>query len=104
MSQYILPDKTLQWIGNSISPLRNSEKYTILFQNGSQLKAQNGSNRQSPSRLSILTIHNPSKQDSGQYFCTLNGTSQSVSINLEVEETDSSVDYRAPAGKRFGLP
>ncbi len=106
MSQYIPSDKELQWIGINISPLRNSEKYTISFQNGSQLTAQNGDNRRSPSRLSIVTIYNPSKYDSGQYSCTLSGTSQSIPIHLEVEGTDNDIDDRASVydtGKYHGL-
>ena len=89
MSQYIPPDEDLQWIGINKSLLRNSEKHVISFQNGSQLIAQNGDNKLSPSRLSILTIYNPSAHDSGQYSCTLSGTSQSVHIYLEVEGKDT---------------
>lgn len=84
MSGYILPDKDLLWIRNSGSPIKNSEKYTISFKNGSHSTAQNGGRRQSPSRKSTLVIHNPTKNEAGEYFCSLRGTQQFIKLLLNV--------------------
>lgn len=88
MSDYILPDENMKWIGNDGAVLERSDKYTISFENGNQFMAQNGGSTRLPSRVSILTIHNPTICDAGNYFCTLDGTRQIITMTLEVKPTD----------------
>ena len=89
MSLYTRPDEKLLWIGSNGSVIKQSEKYTITFVQGSQYIAQNGGNQRSPSRLSILTIHSPTQCDSETYRCTLVDSPESQSINLTLQATQS---------------
>lgn len=86
MFDYIPPDEHLQWTTNG-AVLENSEKYTITYQDGNQATAQIGGNTRLPSRISTLTIHTPTINDSGEYVCAVMGTSQFVTVNLMVENT-----------------
>lgn len=94
MSFYIWPDQNLIWIRDDDNvTIQESEKYYISFGNGSELVAQNGGNQHSPSRISTLTIHDPTHCDSSTYSCVLVGTpdSKSLSITLEVPQTDDGM-------------
>lgn len=90
MSGYILPDESLEWIGNTGLILENSEKHTITYRNGTQATAQNGGERRSLERISTLTVHQPTIHDSGEYNCALIGAYQfiSLSMNLQVRDTN----------------
>lgn len=84
MSDYILPDRDLQWSRNHGIVLENSKKYTITYENGRPSASQNGGNIRVPSRISTLTIHSPTTDDTGEFTCALNGA-QYIAIDLKVE-------------------
>ena len=90
MSDYIHPDEDLQWIGHNGLKLNHSEKYAINFENGVKSKAQNGGSKKTFSRVSTLSIFNPTVQDSGTYSCTLKGTPKMLNFSLLVMPTNTS--------------
>ena len=85
MSDYILPDKDLQWKSINGTILKTSRKFTITYQDGRHSAAQIGGNAQFPSRKSILTIHDLTIYDGGKYTCVLSGTPQSIAMDLKIE-------------------
>ncbi len=83
MSDYIRPDKYLQWVDEKGSILKDSKKYRILFEDRT---AQN--NSLLSSRLSTLTIFNPTELDSGRYSCRVLGSSQPIHTSLIVKPVE----------------
>lgn len=85
MSDYILPDEDLRWTSNNGGVPKNSEKYTITYENGRRSAAQNGGNIRLPSRVSMLTIHSPTVDDNGKFTCAIHGTAEFIVMDLKVE-------------------
>ena len=90
MSQFIRPDHFLVWEGPSGQRIdSDTGKYRVTFKNGTPDAAVNGSPNLVPSRLSTLNISNPMPSDSGSYTCTVMGTAQSATIDVNVEGQDT---------------
>ena len=81
MSEYIRPDRYLEWVDESGLILKNSKKYRILFEDKT-------SQNELKSRLSILTIFDPTKFDNGKYSCIVLGTSQSIHMSLTIKPSE----------------
>ena len=91
MSGYLLPDEALEWIGNTGLILERSEKHTITYRNGTQATAQNGEERRSLSRISTLTVHQPTIHDNGEYMCSVIGAYQSISLSMNLQVSDTNI-------------
>lgn len=103
MSGYILPDESVEWIGNTGLILENSEKLTINYGNGTQATAQNGGERRSLSRTSTLTVHQPTIHDSGEYSCAMIGAYQFISLSMSLQVSDTNIKpARNISSKTFG--
>ena len=76
MRGYIRPDDQFLWFkGNTLLSSAESERYTVIYEDGFGQVA---------SRISILLISSPKVSDSGQYTCGVNGTSAFDNIELIV--------------------
>ena len=84
MRAFIRPDSFLIWEGPGGQRINGTDKYQIIFSNGSPNVAANGGGVLVPSRVSTLTITNPEPSDAGTYTCSVNGTDQAVAIELVV--------------------
>ena len=101
MRQYIRPDNFLTWErpgGQTITSGTN--RYQIIFTNGSPNEAANGKANLIPSRVSTLVISNPEPADAGTYTCRVMGTSQVVAIQLVV---NGSVSANPTSGSLFAI-
>ena len=83
MSLYLRPDDDLQWFRGELIT-GNTEKYTIIYSDGSSLMGQFEGVIGS-SRISTLVISEPQMSDSGNYTCTIRDTEHSQDIQLTVE-------------------
>ena len=90
MSDYIRPDDHLEWrrFGFRSSIVSGENRRQISYKNGT-LKGQIGELRAGLSRVSVLTISNPTLADSGAYVCTV--MDQSTAISLEVMDSSELV-------------
>ena len=89
MRAFIRPDSSLIWEGPDGWRITDGmEKYDITFSSGSPEAAANGSNTLVPSRVSTLTITNPEPSDAGTYSCSVNGTTEVVTMELRVNGTN----------------
>lgn len=85
MSAFIRDDSSLVWEGpggQRISHL--SDKYQIIYSNGTPNASVNGTIPLAPSRLSTLVISDLDPSDSGNYTCRILNTNQASTIRLEV--------------------
>ena len=90
MRQYIRPDYFLTWEGPGGQTTSGTNRYQIIFTNGSPNEAANGKTNLIPSRVSTLVISNPEPADVGTYTCRVMGTSQAVAIELAVDGSDTT--------------
>ncbi len=86
MSDYIRPDNQLQWFRDEQLITTDENRLQITFMNGTRV-AQLGTLLRQPSRLSVLTISNPTLSDSGTYTCHVMGTRESVAIELIIKNS-----------------
>lgn len=85
MSQYIEPDKNLQWFRNGHMINANSSKYQIQFEDGNTPSLIDGV--RTPSRISVLVVSDFKEQnDSGYYHCRTLSTHKSASVFVGQEE------------------
>ena len=86
MSAYIRPDDHLQWFRDGQIVVSGENRRQISYKNGT-LKGQIGELRTGPSRVSVLTISNPTLADSGTFTCSVVGTTESADIGLQVMDS-----------------
>ena len=85
MSAYIRPDSSLVWEGPGGQRILNkTEKYQILFSNGTPNASVNGDTSLAPSRVSTLIISDLEPSDAGNYTCRILNTDQTSTVHLEV--------------------
>ena len=85
MRAFIRPDSSLVWEepgGRTITG--ETGKHQITFSDGSPDAAAIGGGVLVPSRVSKLTITNPEPSDAGTYTCSVMGTSEAVTLELQV--------------------
>lgn len=90
MSAYIRPDEHLEWFRDGQIIVSGANRRVVSYTDGT-LMGQNGEIRVGFSRVSVLTISRPTMADSGPYTCSVMGTSQSVSISLQVTTSKFSM-------------
>ncbi len=86
MSAYIRPDNQLRWFKDDQLVAVDEDRRQITYMNGTKL-GQFGRLGFQPSRVSVLTISNPTLSDSGTYTCRVMGTRESLDIELLVESS-----------------
>ena len=91
MSAFIRPDSSLIWEGPHNQILTSGTgKYQITFSNGSSDTAVDGSGTLVPSRVSTLTIYNPTKSDHGVYTCSVMGTNKTVDLVIKINDAKTN--------------
>ena len=103
MSLYLRPDEDLQWFRGGELITGNTEKYTIIYNNGTPLMGQFEGVLGS-SRISTLVISEPQMSDSGTYTCAIRNTEHSQDIQLTIESAgmiNDSVDAEDPTNEVY---
>ena len=93
MRAFIRPDSSLIWEGPGGQRISGGTgKHQITFSDGSPNAAANGFVLLVPSRVSTLTITNPEPSDAGTYTCSVMGTSEAVTIELDTNILTTDLD------------
>ena len=84
MSQYIEPDKNLQWFRNG-ERLVSSDKYNISLESGNNPSLVNGV--EALSRVSVLVVSDfQGAEDGGFYHCNITNAKRSASVYVSLGE------------------
>lgn len=86
MEDYIRPDEQFQWFReDTVISEALSNRYSIQYVNGF-VTAQVGQGTLSFSRFTVLMISEPAVSDAGIYTCEVNGTLQSATVAVTVND------------------
>ena len=87
MKGYLRPDKDLNWYKDGqLLPL-DGVSHSVFVKEGSPGAGQNGKNRTVHSRISVLSINDPSVVNSGVYSCQIRGTKMEANMSLTVAKS-----------------
>ena len=86
MAGFVPPVSDLQWFRNGMM-LQNTSDHTIFNEVGNRAALLPGSSQPESSILSVLIIHDPQVEDSGEYQCRIVSLNMSEIIQLTVSSS-----------------
>ena len=109
MSAFIREDSSLVWEGPGGKRIPHlSDKYQIIYLNGTPNASVNGTIPLAPSRLSTLAISDLDPSDTGNYTCRILNTNQASTVRLEVTSNSSTTSMSSesdilPSSTNLGM-